>query len=248
MCGRAQQQRRPRPRCHHKNRHCGCGRRQQLQPRRRSELLATAVARRALVQHQHWVPHLLLHALVDVEQQVVAQLMLTPLMSTPWRLQPRPLLPPLPLLMTLLQQPTLLPKPPLKPPSAPTSRPGSTALQIYPPGSPHSRLATNNCRGMPYGTAAHRRTANRAADRCANTWYSRQAPRPPEWLRVEQVLQLARCHRRLRRRHRRHRPPNRHGHQSHHRRTATAVAAPTACEVPSNSVCASGGGSSCSVC
>jgi hypothetical protein len=38
------------------------------------------------VQHQHWVPHLLLHALVDVEQQVVAQLMLTPLMSTPWRL------------------------------------------------------------------------------------------------------------------------------------------------------------------
>ena len=92
LCGRAQQQRRPRPRCHHKNRHCGCGRRQQLQPRRRSELLATAVARRALVQHQHWVPHLLLHALVDVEQQVVAQLMLTPLMSTPWRLQPRPLL------------------------------------------------------------------------------------------------------------------------------------------------------------
>jgi hypothetical protein len=100
---------------------------------------------------------------------------------------------------------------------------------------------------MPYGTAAHRRTANRAADRCANTWYSRQAPRPPEWLRVEQVLQLAGCHRRLRRR-RRHRPPNRHSHQPHHRRTATAVAAPTACEVPSNSVCASGGGSSCASC
>jgi hypothetical protein len=97
---------------------------------------------------------------------------------------------------------------------------------------------------MPYGTAAHRRTANRAADRCANTWYSRQAPRPPEWLRVEQVLQLAGCHRRLRRRRRRrhHRPPNRYSHHSH-RRTATAVAAPTACEVPSNSVCASGAGS-----